>query len=46
MKTIQILITEHPDDWVMEDVEDAINAALSNYFSKWNYTVTVHDGVR
>lgn len=46
MKTIQILIAEDPDDGTMEDIEDSIEAAMSSYVSKWNYTVTVHDGVR
>jgi len=43
VKRISILITEHPDHWATEDVEDAINSALSSYFREWDYVITVQD---
>jgi hypothetical protein len=46
MKTIQILITDGYDDDLIDDLSDMLDGVLSAYLSKWNYTVTVHDGVR
>ena len=43
MKHIGILITEYPDSWKMEDVEDEINSVMSNHFSNWDYTITIQD---
>jgi len=43
MKHIGILITESPDRWVMDDVEDEINTVMSSHFSNWDYTITIQD---
>ncbi|MFC9620255.1 hypothetical protein ACFTXM_09725 [Streptomyces sp. NPDC056930] len=43
MKEIQVFITTDPDEHQMEDIEDALNSALSGHLSKWDFTVTTFE---